>query len=405
MNFSTQNAKNLLSKDLKTAKTAARAIIEGRDTEAFQEICEKSEFIFDFIKERVTDNLLEAVTKTNCANLLLFTPYYCADFEDFVVGGLVKFAREELTDALLEIFEEGTEDQKTYCAAYFVHILDPLALELLKMGSASESLALKTNCAKALKAFGDRELYDAAIEKLKDNDELGALKAVEFLVAYGDAAAFEPIYKFMKETPYAPYVALDLLGFRNFEELLADDKRNFALNIFDAILNGYPEILPLHSILYADIKGLLGALTERTPSPREAKLILKAKVKFDLISSSENYTFDLDKPTKSEIKEITLFLDTLPVNLYAQALETEFERNDEDVIDLFEIVAELHFEQYADKIAQKIGASNHPPLICEGVKALKELGRLDLANEETLAAKMGDDPNLVALLRSYFSST
>ena len=403
MKLATENANNLLSKNPEIAKAAARAVVEQKDFETFCEICNKSEFIFDFIKDKITNNLLEAVSGTNCENLLLFTTCYCADFEDFVVGALVKFAREELTDALLEIFKDGTEDQKVYCAAYFSRILDPLALDYLKAGAVSEFLPLKTNCAKALYAFGDRELYNAAIEKLNESDELEALKAVEFLAAYGDPETFDPIYKFMKKTPYAAYVALDLLSFKNFEELLEADKRNAALNIFDAILNGYPEILPLHSILYADVKGFLRTLAEGTVSPHEAKLILKAKMKFDLIAGSENYTFDLDKATKSEVGEIVNLLEALPINLYVEALEAEFERDDEDVIDLFEIAAELGLEQYAPLISQKIKASNYPALICEGVKALKELGKLDLASEDELAARLGEDPNLTALLRSYFS--
>ena len=402
MKFATKNANNLLSKDATVAKSAARAVVDGGDFETFCEICSKGEVIFDFIKDKIVNNLIEATNRSNCANLLLFTPYYSADFEDFLTEGLVKFAREELTDALLEIFAEGTNEQKTYCAAYFARILDPLALDFLKTGASSEFLPLKNNCAKALAVFGDRGLYNASLEKLECEDEMSALEAVEFLVAYGDIAAFEPVYAFMKKTPYAPYVALDLLGFKNFEELLKTDRRSAALNIFNAILNGYPEMLPLHSVLYADIKGLLINLNKNTPTPREAKLTLKAKAKFDLISGNENYTFDVDKSVKSEIDEIAKFLNTLSITELADAIESEFERDDEGVIDLFEIVTELRLEQYLPTIVQKINTSDYPPLICEGVKALKEFNRLDLVNGELLAQKVSD-PNALALLNSYFA--
>lgn len=402
MNLISKNANNLMSKDFNVAKSAAREVVEKKDIEAFKEICDKSEFIFDFIKEKILKNLLNSVDEGNFKNLFAFMNCYCTDFEDFIVLGLVKFANEDLTDEILELLETGTDEQKTYCAGYFTHILDPVALDLLRGNIKSDFQPLQSNCAKALRAFDDRVIYDEMIERL-DGDE-GVL-AADILASYGDESAFEPIYNFMVNSPYAPNISLNLLELKPFTVLIEEGETLKALKIFETIIDATPEILPLDTVLGYEIKYFLGILLNSNDVAVEkvAKLILKSKIKFELISTNENYTFDLDKSYKAEISSIMDLLNSKNEEFYTKcknSLYGEFE-TDKGALDVFEVIIELNLSQYGDEIAKKIAATSFAPLICDGVKTLKALGCLNLADKNALVEKL-NDPNAIALLESYY---
>lgn len=405
MKLNTKCANNLISKDFKLAKASAACVIEQKDFETFSEICEKSEFIFDFIKEKILKNLLESVSSENYKNLLEFTGIYCPDFEDFIVLGLVKFANEGLTDEILELFENGNEQQKAYCAGYFTYILDPLALAMLKSSAQSNFAPLKANCAKALRAFGDFEIFNSMLEKLNNENEAKALDAIDFLVSYGDKNAFAPIFQYMKKTNYGSNVAQNLLLLKDFYTLLDENKKETAFEIYNEILNGYPEILPLSTIMDLEIKGFVDFLTNEKINSKTATLILKTKIKFDLVDSSDNYTFDLDKNSKGEISEIVKLLNSLDCEFYQKcedALEDEFLGDENEIINVFEIIFELNLVQYGKKIAETIENSHFIPLICEGAKTLQALGQINLIDMEKQICKMNDE-NSKALFKSYFN--
>lgn len=77
--------------------------------------------------------------KNNYKNLIKFLKYYSPYYEDVIISALVKHADEDLTDLMLEKFENGTIEEKIYAAKYFGHIQDPLAYEYLKANSYSEN--------------------------------------------------------------------------------------------------------------------------------------------------------------------------------------------------------------------------------------------------------------------------
>lgn len=53
-------------------------------------------------------------------NLLALLKYYSPFYEDFIVSNLVKFANEDLTDKLLEIFENGTDEEKRIVQSFCI---------------------------------------------------------------------------------------------------------------------------------------------------------------------------------------------------------------------------------------------------------------------------------------------
>ena len=123
--------KNITSKDIKLSHSIIENMIKASDIEAFRTLCEKSDFIFPFLKERISSDFVKLIKEENLSAIFKFSEIYCADFEDIIVNSWVKFASEDLTDEILALFENGTIEQKAYCAKYFSRINDPLALEYL----------------------------------------------------------------------------------------------------------------------------------------------------------------------------------------------------------------------------------------------------------------------------------
>ena len=111
-----QLVKDLTAKDETKAFAAAQCIINNADTQAFSLLCDKSEFLFDFVKNNVNKRLQKAVNEGNFRNLFAFLKNYCPDFEDTIIGGIARFANEDLTDEMLELLENGSDDEKAYAA-------------------------------------------------------------------------------------------------------------------------------------------------------------------------------------------------------------------------------------------------------------------------------------------------
>ena len=126
------NLKKLTGKNPQDFESVAYSLINNSDVELFAELVEKEDFLFDFVKQNVADRLSKVCNETNYLNLLNFLKYYSPSYEEFIISALVRYADEDLTDKMLEIFENGTDDEKTYCAKFFSLIQDPLAIDLLK---------------------------------------------------------------------------------------------------------------------------------------------------------------------------------------------------------------------------------------------------------------------------------
>ena len=152
-----ENLKKLTGKNPRDFEPVACSLINNSDVELFKELVEKDDFLFDFVKANVAERLEKVCNKSNYLNLLNFLKYYSPSYEEFIVSVLAKFADEDLTDRMLEIFENGTDEEKTYCAKFFSVVQDSLALDLLRANAYSEFAPLASNCAVALAVLGDKE--------------------------------------------------------------------------------------------------------------------------------------------------------------------------------------------------------------------------------------------------------
>ncbi len=408
MDLGTKTANNLLSKDFKVAQSACCDLINHKDFETFKTLVKNQENIFPFLKDKINKNLVKNVTKENHLNILAFTTLYTPDFEEFIVNGLVKFADEDLTDIMLDKLEGGTIDEKTYAASYFCQINDTLAIEDLNKYALYDNEYLAYNCAKALCAFDDKELYNIALEKIADKnekDEFENLKYIDFLINYGDKNGFEPIFDYMKNSIFSLAIGINLLNLKSYKELTKENNINFALEIFNKNLEAYPEELPLETLTDYEILDFMEYIINvDKKSALISALILKANLKFEMFRQNDIYTYNLTKDTKEYLGEICKLLNSKDENFYNDLKENLLEAFNEDepdvLLDALEVISEFKIESYADTILKKLEETDNDIIICECAKTLKNLGAVQNINKDLIEQKLKNE-NSKALFESY----
>ena len=296
--------KQLTGKNPRDFEPVAYSLINDSDTELFKELVEKDDFLFDFVKQNVINRLEKNVNKNNYLNLLNFLKFYSPTYEDFIVGALAKYANEDLTDMMLEKFEQGDENEKTYCAKFFSLVNDPLALEFLHKYAFCENPDLSANCACALASFGDTEIYNKATEKLKSEDDFEKLKAVEFLVSYGNKNALEPIIQALQNSSLAENMAINLPYLVPLKEMSAHNR----LYILNLIIDGLGEVSALSQVFDFELYEVFAQFTEGEISSAAQTVLLNAKEKFITLTENDEYLYDESKEVKQEISDIKSLL-------------------------------------------------------------------------------------------------
>lgn len=305
--------KKLTGKNPKDFEPVAFDVINIPDVELFKELIDNEDFLFDFIKQNVANRLAKVCNSSNYLNLLQFLKYYSPSYEDVIISNLVKFSDEDLTDKMLAIFEDGTDDEKTYCAKYFSIVQDSLALDFLKENAYSENSSLSANCATALALFGDTESKNEALLKLKSDDEFEKLDGVRFLVSYGDKSVIPAIVDVMKTSSFAENIAGDLLYLTDLFSLYKTNKTD-ALFVFNSVINGLGEILGLAQIFDFRLYEFIEMLLKEQTDSEIAVVLANAKDKFNTLTENDEYLFDETKDVKQEVMDIKQLLSSFKVN-------------------------------------------------------------------------------------------
>lgn len=363
-----ENLKKLTGKNPKDFEPLAYALINTPDVELFAELVGSDDFLFDFVKQNVANRLSKVCNESNYMNLLALLKYYSPFYEDFIVSNLVKFANEDLTDKLLEIFENGTDEEKTYCAKFFAFVQDPLALEFLQKNAYSENSALSSNCASTLALLGDKISYKQALEKLNSDDEFTILDGVKFLVSYGDKAVVPEVISAMKKSSMAENIAGELLYLTNLFELYKQNQED-GLFVLNSIINGLGEILGLAQIFDFRLYEFLEMLINGHKDSKVAVVLINAVDKFDTLTENDEYLFDETKDTKQEVNDIKKLLSTMNIGeLYALV--------DEELVDgsLF-VFSALEFTEDENKVRSLLSSAN-PTVVLKALEVLKILGVL-----------------------------
>ena len=366
--------KKLTGKNPKDFEPAAYSLINTPDVNLFAELVDKDDFLFDFIKQNVANRLEKNCNKNNYLNLLNLLKYYSPFYEEFIVGQLVKYANEDLTDTMLEFFENGNENEKTYCAKYFTYIQDPLAIDYLKQNAYSENSYLSSNCISALAAFGDRELFTEALQKLNSSDEFEQLAATKFLIAYGDKSVGNSIINAIKTSSFAENIASELPYLIPLNEII-DQYNTDGLYVFNNIISGLGEVSGLAQVFDFEIYDNLGNIIKSDIKSPQAAVLLNAIDKFETLTENDEYLFDETKDTKQEIFDIKNLLSALNKNNLIQTADSELETES-----LFVFTA-IEYTKNIQKVRNLLKSKN-PTLILKAVEILKKLGSLTSTDKD-----------------------
>lgn len=387
----TENLKKLTGKNKNDYEAVARHLVDDCDVELFKELVDNDDFLFDFVKNNVAQRLENAVNQNNYQNLTEFLKYYSQSYEDAIVGSLVKYADEDLTDLMLDKFENGCDNEKTYAAKYFAKIQDPLAYEFLRLNSYSDNEFLAQNCAMTLGAWHDEKSFDEAIEKLQNTDDFEKLSAVKFLTAYGDKKAVPKLFEAMKTSTMAENIAGEIPYLVSLYELIKTDYENALLAII-YITNALGEILPLSVVFDFEFFEVFEELINNHDDSKVAITLLNARDKFDTLTENDEYLYDEDKNTKNEIFDIKKLLNS------AKKKDLEKYINDELREDSPFVFTALDFA--TDELAiRELLKSNNQTLILKTAEVLKSLGNFD-ETARTVALLKVTDINIKAIIRA-----
>ena len=374
--------KKLTSKNPDAFETVVYDVINMPDVELFKELVENDDFLFDFVKQNVANRLEKNCNESNYRNLVSFLKYYSPSYEDFIISVLVRYADEDLTDKMLELFENGTNDEKTYCAKFFSYIQDPLAQEFLNKYAFDENPALSSNCASTLASMNDRESYEKALLMLDDNDDFTRLSAVKFLVSYGDKQAVSKIIQTMKKSAFAENIAGELPYLCNIFELYEKNQTDclFTANL---IINGLGEILGLSQVFDYKLYEFLETLIKQPKNSQTAVVLLNAQDKFETLTENDEYLFDETKDTKQEIIEIKELLKTVNLGELYGLADNEIKSES-----LFVFTA-LEYTENEDKVRSLLSSTN-PTVVLRSLEVLKQLEALTPEDKSEALNKIED---------------
>ena len=363
--------KNITSKDIKLSQNTILNMVKTVSVDNFRELCEKCDFIFPFLKERIINDFVKLINKEDLKAVFEFSKIYCLDFEDLIVNSWLKYASEDLTDEILEVLDKGTDEQKAYCVLYFEHIQDPLALEYLNKYSYSDFEPLKTNCAQVLSKFGDKTVYeDMKKTALESDDDFEKLSAFSFISAYSGEDAVNFVINNFSKNPFKVQIISDLLDFNDFD-ILKNLEQDKIIQVFSTLIEGYPEDISLDTIGYYRIFDFIKLINSYNNQYAKNSLIL-AREKFREFFENDIYSFDLDKNSKIELSKIYNLLNSL--NLDTTEIIQELKQYNSNRYELaLNVIQELKIKDYAQLLADNLNFLNEE-FIAKSAITLKELG-------------------------------
>ena len=402
-----QLVKDITAKDEQKAFAAACSLVNTSNAEAFRMLADKSEFLFDFVKNNVAKRLHRAINERNYRNVFSFLSTYVPEYEDALIGSLASFADEDLTDEMLELLENGDDSQKAYSAKYFAYIPDTIGADLLIDYALNDddNEALTFNAAKALGVMKIDAAYDKAVELLSSDDEFTVLKAVKFLVAYEDKNAVDALLKAMENSSMSENIAGEIPYLESLLTLVQEKRENSLLCV-ENILSGLGEILPLSQIFNFELYEVLSYLisdNQQNKNSQAAVVLLSALAKFDTLANNDEYTFDEDKNTKQEVAEIYSLLNKQQEyfwNAQKKLAQQELFSTKSRISSAIQVICDLQIKEAVDSLKELVNSDNEI-VVCEALGALRVLNSLDGLDKDSIVAKINDE-NKKAIIESLF---
>ncbi len=384
-----EKIKKLTAKNPSVFEPVVFELINKPDVNLFETLVSQDDFLFDFIKQNVAERLKRACHAKNFRNLIPFLKFYSPFYEDAIASTLARFADEDLTDIMLEKFENGTNNEKAYCAKFFSYIQDPLALEILRKYAFDEDYALANNCAATLGVFKDKEGYEIALKKLNSSDDFEQFEGVNFLISYGDKSAIPLLINIMKKSSVSENIAGQIPYLEDLNELIAQDLSS-GLLVLNNIINGLGEIVPLTSVIDFNLWEIFNSLANCHENSAITTVLANASIKFEILTENDEYLFDEDKNTKNEIFDIKKLLEGIKINL--ALVDKELNENSDFILTALEI------SNNAEKIRNLLTSSNQT-LVLKSAEVLKNLGCFD-ENSRKIALNNISDEQIKAVIKA-----
>ena len=372
--------KKLTGKNPKDFEPVAYSLVNNSDVKLFFFLFEKDDFLFDFVITNVANRLALVCNKSNFLNLLNFLKFYSLSYEEFIVSTLAKYADDDLTDKMLEIFENCTDEEKTYCAKFFSYIQDPLALDMLRNNAYSDYAPLASNCASTLVVLNDEVSYKKALEKLDSDDEFATLDGVKFLVAYGNKEAVSKIIEVMKKSSFAENISGEIPYLCPLSELKQPD----CLFVLNSIINGLGEILGLCQVFDFELYETFEKLINGAKTSEIAVVLLNAKDKFDTLTENDEYLFDESKDTKQEVLDIKKLLCSMDLSQLYPLTDDELKSDG-----LFVFTA-LELTEDTQKVRELLKSSN-PAVVVKALEVLKGFEELTSQDKDVARNSVTDE--------------
>lgn len=387
----TDNLKKLTGKNKNDYEFVAKHLIDDCDVELFKELVENDGFLFDFVKNNVSQRISDAINNSNYKNLIEFLKYYSPSYENVIVSALVNHADEDLTDLMLDKLENGTDDEKAYASKYFAKVQDPLAYDFLTSNAYSDNEFLAQNCASTLGEWHDEKSYNEALVKLKSIDDFEKISAVKFLVSFGNQSAISALIEAMKNSTMAENIAGEIPYLENIFEILKTDFQD-GLLIINYIINGLGEILPLTTIFDFELFEVFEQLLHKQDDSRVAVVLLNAKEKIETLTENDEYLYDEDKNTKNEIFDIKKLLGGARKKELEKLVNIELKEDSPFVYTALDFATDV-------LTIRELLKSNNQTLILKTAEILKSLGNFD-ETARTVALLKVTDINIKSIIRA-----
>lgn len=407
-------ATKLTEKNPDLAQKAAKHIIDNKDIDAWNCLADNEEHIFDFVKDKVAQRLINAVTEKNYTNIFNLMQKYNDWLADIVALSTSKFDDPDINDRMLEYLINGNTDQKSYAARYFVYIDYPQSETPLIKYLDDNNETLKTNAAEALGAQKSKKAFEILIKKLNTDDEWERVSAAELLSSFGNSEAVKPILTAMVKSNMKENMASEAASIICLADCFYgndDELKELALEAIDSITTGLPEVLPLANLIaynyYECIDKLLKTAEneDNALSGKISQVLLRAKSKFELLSNNDQYTFDEDKETLEEIKHINNIINLRGKTFWGDMtylLTEELDSQDFNrKYNAISTVTEIGLNFAGDKLIEIIQNQRTPEVIlCKAVYALESLKYSEALKDLKKLLIRVKDPNKSAIIHN-----
>lgn len=391
----------LCAKDEASAKEAAKHFVKNADLTEFVLLCEKMDNLFDFVRDNVYRRLKSVINEKNFKNIMKFFGHYSYYFDDFFAEILSKYANEDLTDDIIELFSKGNDFHKAYCAKYFSYIPDTVAMQNLIDSLDSIFEPLFINSAAALGKMKAVQVLEKYKSDLYSPDDFIKLKAVKFIVSFGEKNLFNELLNSLMSSSMKENIAGEIANIISPVEIL---KMNFEKGavFLNSLINGLGEILSLDNVFYYEIYDVISFLFEKRNFPVTAVLLYNLKTKFEIFTENDEYIYDFDKGVKNEIYEIKALLESQSSDFWDSLkleLRAFIDEKNYFLDTVLEIIKENNIKDFVDEICALVKSDNET-IVCEALIALKSLNELYRVNKTLINIK---NFNLKALVEQIYN--